>query len=61
MQQRVYTHGFNLWREAGENIMYGTIFRLKVNPGQEQKAVEVFKEWERARKPNVKGAIGACR
>lgn len=37
--------------------MYGTIFRMKVKPGQEQKVIEVMKEWDRVRKPKVKGAI----
>ena len=36
--------------------MYGTIFRMKVEPGQEQRVAEVFKDWERERKPQVKGA-----
>ena len=34
--------------------MYGTIFRMKVKGGQEQRAVELFKEWERERKPKAK-------
>ncbi len=38
--------------------MYGTVFRLKVKPGQEQKVAEIFQKWEREHKPNVKGAIG---
>jgi len=38
--------------------MYGTIFRMKVKRGQEQKVVELFQEWERERKPKVKGALG---
>ena len=38
--------------------MYGTIFRIKPKPGQEQDVIEVFNEWDRDRKPNVKGAIG---
>ena len=36
--------------------MYGTIFRMKVTPDQEERVVEVFKDWERERKPQVKGA-----
>lgn len=31
--------------------MYGTIFRMNVKLGQEQRLVEVFKEWERERMP----------
>lgn len=38
--------------------MYGTIFRMKIKAGQEQKVVDLFQEWERDRKPNTKGAIG---
>ena len=38
--------------------MYGTIFRMKVKPGQQQRVAEVFEEWDRDRKPNVKGAVG---
>ena len=38
--------------------MYGTIFHMKVKPGQTQQAVDLFQEWERDRQPNVKGAIG---
>ena len=38
--------------------MYGTIFRMKVRSGQSDRAVELFKEWERERQPNVKGAVG---
>ena len=37
--------------------MYGSIFRMKVKPGQEQKIAELMKEWERDRKPKVKGAV----
>lgn len=38
--------------------MYGTIFRMKVKRGQEQKVVGLFQEWDRERKPKVKGALG---
>ena len=38
--------------------MYGTIFRLNVRRGQESKVADLFQEWERERKPNVKGAVG---
>ena len=37
--------------------MYGSIFRMKVKGGQEQRVVEVFSQWEQERKPKVKGAI----
>jgi hypothetical protein len=38
-------------------IMYGTIFRLKVKSGQDQKLVDLFNEWEKQRKPMVKGVV----
>ena len=43
-----------------EMNMYGTIFQLKAKPGQEEKLVEVFKEWEDTRKPNTQGAVATC-
>ncbi len=39
--------------------MYGSIFRMKVKPGQEQKLVEMFKEWEQQRRPKVKGVVAS--
>ena len=41
-----------------EGIVYGTILRMKLKAGQEQNAVDLFREWERDRKPKAKGAIG---
>ena len=38
--------------------MYGSIFRMKSNPGQEQAVLQLFQEWERDRRPKVKGAMG---
>ena len=38
--------------------MYGTIFRFKVKPGEEERVVDVFEEWESERKSEVDGAIG---
>ena len=38
--------------------MYGSIFRMKVKPGQEQKVVGLMDEWDRDFKPKVKGAVG---
>ncbi len=38
--------------------MYGTIFRMKVKPGQQQALIDGFDEWDRERKPHVKGALG---
>ena len=37
--------------------MYGTIFRMQVKPGQEQRVAQLFKEWEQERKPKVRGAV----
>ena len=38
--------------------MYGTIFRMKVKSGQEQRVIEIFRDWERDQKPVVRGALG---
>jgi quinol monooxygenase YgiN len=38
--------------------MYGTIFRMKVKSGQEQRVIEIFRDWERDQQPVVKGALG---
>ena len=38
--------------------MYGTIFRMKVTPGNESKVAEYFKNWEESHQPNVDGAMG---
>ena len=38
--------------------MYGTIFRMKVKPGQEEAVVSLMQEWEKERKPKVGGAVG---
>ena len=38
--------------------MYGSIFRMKVKAGQEDKVIELFDTWEKTRKPMLKGAIG---
>jgi len=37
--------------------MYGTVFQIKVKPGQEQKLVEVFEEWGREREPKAQGSV----
>ena len=39
--------------------MYGTIFRMKVKPGQESKVVDSFKEWDASHQPIVDGAMGS--
>ena len=36
--------------------MFGTIARLRVKTGQEQALIDMAQEWERERKPKVKGA-----
>jgi hypothetical protein len=38
--------------------MYGTVAHLKVKPGQEEKLLVLLQEWDRDRKPKVKGAVG---
>ena len=38
--------------------MYGTIMRLKVKEGHEQRVVDLLKEWETDRKPQIQGAVG---
>ena len=38
--------------------MYGTVFRMRVKSGQEEQVRQVFEDWERERKPHVRGAIG---
>ena len=35
------------------------MFRMKVKSGQEQNILDLFEEWERERKPKVKGAVGS--
>jgi quinol monooxygenase YgiN len=37
--------------------MYGTIFRMKVKPGLDEKVVELFEQWNKERKPEVDGAL----
>lgn len=39
--------------------MYGSIFSLKFEAGQEQKLLEMFQKWEKERKPKVKGAVAS--
>ena len=38
--------------------MYGSIFRMRPMAGREQDVIEVFNEWDRERRPNVKGVVG---
>ena len=38
--------------------MYGTIFRMRPMTGRERDVIEIFDEWDRERRPNVKGVVG---
>ena len=38
---------------------YGTIFRMRIKPGAEQNIMALLDEWERERKPKVRGALGS--
>ena len=38
--------------------MYGTMFRMKVKSGQDQKVIQLFQDWDRERKPKIKGVVG---
>lgn len=38
--------------------MFGTVFRMQPRPGQEQAVEEIFRTWERERRPNVAGVVG---
>ncbi len=38
--------------------MFGTVFRMRPKPGQEQAVVELFQSWERERRPKVAGVVG---
>lgn len=40
-------------------MMYGTVAHMRIKPGQEKAAIALLKEWERERKPKVKGAIAS--
>ena len=37
--------------------MFGTIFTMKPKSGQEAAVVELFKRWDRERRPKIKGAV----
>jgi hypothetical protein len=39
--------------------MYGSIFRMKLKAGQEQKLLDMIQQWEKDRKPKVKGAVAS--
>src|ERR671932_2434939 len=38
---------------------YGTIFRMRIKPGAEQQVLSLMEEWERDRKPKIRGALGS--
>ena len=38
--------------------MYGSIFRMRPIAGQEQNVIQVFREWDTDRRPNVRGVVG---
>ena len=38
--------------------MYGSIFRMRPKAGSEQDVIEIFDEWDRVRRPNIKGVVG---
>ncbi len=37
--------------------MYGSMFRMKVKAGQEDKVIELFNTWDETRRPTVEGAV----
>jgi len=39
--------------------MYGTVARMRPKTGHEQAILEINQQWQRDRKPKVKGAVGA--
>jgi quinol monooxygenase YgiN len=39
--------------------MYGTIFRMRPKPGQEQAIIDLVNDWESKRRGKVEGAVGA--
>ena len=38
--------------------MYGTVYRMQPKSGKEQDVIRIMEEWNRARRPKVKGALG---
>ena len=38
--------------------MYGSIFRMRPIEGREQDVIDVFREWDLERRPNVRGVVG---
>jgi len=40
--------------------MYGSVYKIRPKAGKEQDIVRMMEEWDRERRPNVKGALGGC-
>lgn len=38
--------------------MYGSVYKMRVKPGKEQDLIKLMEEWDRERRPKVKGARG---
>ncbi|TMG08869.1 MAG: hypothetical protein E6I02_02340 [Chloroflexi bacterium] len=38
--------------------MYGSVYRIRPKAGKEQEIIGLMEEWERERRPKVKGAVG---
>ncbi|MBI1884740.1 MAG: hypothetical protein HYS09_00190 [Chloroflexi bacterium] len=38
--------------------MYGSVFRIKPKAGKEQDVIRMMEEWNRERRPKVRGALG---
>ena len=38
---------------------YGTIYRMRLKPGAEQRVVELMNEWDHERKPKIRGALAS--
>lgn len=39
--------------------MYGTVYRIRPKTGKEEDVVRLMQEWDRERRPKVRGAISA--
>ena len=38
--------------------MYGSIFWMRPIAGREQDVIDIFKQWDSERRPNVRGVVG---
>jgi hypothetical protein len=45
-----------MWMRS--ETMYGTIARISPKPGMDQTVIQAMEEWQRDRRPRVKGAVG---